>query len=312
MWSENRNAVRPSLLRLEGREQPGSMFSTGLDLSVLAGAFGDYNVVDRVPALVGALTTTSKSLTEAATQNPVAAEPSFNVTGLAAQAAPADLADRSALRVPLASATLGGGGSGTFQRPIGGGPESSPVFYGGDFNGINGLANEFNTAVTDSRVYDDVRLRGLNSTISEIYSRNLIIAIGGFSSNTANWEIRKGVSLGNGGTVVASGTAAPATYTATGFSGFGLLEYEVKVVIPTITLGGGPIHINVSPIGNGPNCGCRSFQSTTSGANGFGNPIGNINTFWDSPFYGKVFADPAGAGGLTTGPTDFSGGLNKP
>ena len=45
----------------------------------------------------------------------------------------------------------------------------------------------------------------------------------------ASWEIRSGVSAGNGGTLVASGSTLTPTITPTGRSGFGFTEYQVKV-----------------------------------------------------------------------------------
>src|SRR5687768_15405213 len=47
-----KNGFQPNVMRLEGREQPGSMFSTGLDGAILAGAFGEEILKASRPALV--------------------------------------------------------------------------------------------------------------------------------------------------------------------------------------------------------------------------------------------------------------------
>ena len=69
--------------------------------------------------------------------------------------------------------------------------------------------------------------------ITSVFSDDLI------STNVtgATWEIRTGVSAGNGGTLVASGSTATPTVTATGRSAFGFTEYQVEVAIsPTLHL----------------------------------------------------------------------------
>ena len=110
---------------------------------------------------------------------------------------------------------------------------SGTLWYNGDFNNINGLANEVNTTVTDAHVYDNFVVPAGGFDITSVFSDDLI------STNVtgATWEIRTGVSAGNGGTLVASGSTATPTVTATGRSGFGFTEYQVEVPIsPTLHL----------------------------------------------------------------------------
>src|SRR5713101_7639316 len=76
------------------------------------------------------------------------------------------------------------------------------LWYNGDFNYVNGLANERNTLVTQAAVYDDFDVTApLGWHVTAVFSDNL------FSSMTvtgADWEIRTGVSEGNAGTLIAS------------------------------------------------------------------------------------------------------------
>src|SRR6266702_414405 len=73
------------------------------------------------------------------------------------------------------------------------------LWYNGDFNGVNGLANEDNTALGSGEfasVYDDFNVPSGGWTVTAVFSDNL-------SSTTitgATWEIRQGISEGNGGT----------------------------------------------------------------------------------------------------------------
>ncbi len=174
------------------------------------------------------------------------------------------------------------------------------LWYNGDFDSAKGLANELNTTVSDARVYDDFQVTGGNWTIERIWSNDLMDFTG---VTQADWSIRSGVSTGNGGTVIASGTSA-ASQTATGRSAFGLTEYTIEVVGLSISLDPGTYWLQVTPIGFQSG---RAYNSTTSGANAIGSPAGdNYNSFFTSTFYGANFA----ATGVYTGSRpDFSMGV---
>ena len=180
------------------------------------------------------------------------------------------------------------------------------LWYNGDFDGVNGLANENNTAVGQSSVYDNFVVTDPNGwDLSAVFSNNLSTT----GITGATWEIRSGVSAGNGGILVASGSTLSPTVTPTGRSGFGFTEYQVKVTGLSVHLpqlpAGQFYWLNVTPMCNGTG---RSFDSTTSGANAIGMPPGNdMNAFFNSAQFGNVFtptSDP------TIGqPYDFSMGV---
>ena len=108
--------------------------------------------------------------------------------------------------------------------------------------------------------------------------------------SSATWEIRQGVSAGNGGTLIASGTTLTPQVTATGRSGFGFIEFMVQVNDLDVHLDPGTYWLNVTPVDNLD--GGRSFDSTTSGGNCVGTPCGDNDTaFLDSTFFG-VFFEP--------------------
>ena len=161
---------------------------------------------------------------------------------------------------------------------------ASPIiWYNGDLpvNG-HGLASERNTTISDARVYDDFVLTQA-TTIDEVFGNELM------SSNfptTAYWEIRSGVSSGNGGTLLYSGTNA-ATATPTGRSADGFTEYHVDVTGLNLALGPGTYWLTVAAIDSGNG---RAFMSLTNGANAIGTPPGNdSNAFFDSTFFGTNF-----------------------
>src|SRR6202043_3389721 len=140
------------------------------------------------------------------------------------------------------------------------------LWYNGDWNYVNGLANERNTAVTQAAVYDDFNVTApLGWNVTAVFSDNI------WPGNTvtvtgADWEIRVGVSEGSGGTLVASGTTNSPLVTLTGRSTFEYTEHMVEVtglnVFLPILPSGQHYWLNVTPVGNGAG---QSYKSPTSG-----------------------------------------------
>ena len=87
------------------------------------------------------------------------------------------------------------------KRPTG---TSIPLWYNGDFNQLNGLANGDNWDGSGgyARVYDDFFVNDPNGwDVTGVFSDNLSTT----NITGAYWEIRQGISAGNGGTLIASG-----------------------------------------------------------------------------------------------------------
>jgi hypothetical protein len=166
------------------------------------------------------------------------------------------------------------------------------LWYNGDFNGVNGFSNERNTTISQCGVYDNFTgpSSGTMWDVTAVFSDNLENTV----ITGADWEIRTGLSNGNGGSLVASGTTGVPTVTPTGRSGFGFTEFMVEVTGLNIMLPALPAGqfywLNVTPIGNGSG---RSFISLTSGMNCVGTPCGNDgNSFFNSTFFGAYFSGP--------------------
>ena len=99
------------------------------------------------------------------------------------------------------------------------------LWYNGDINGVNALSSERNTVVSQSMAYDNFVVTGAGWTINSVFGNFLA----NFAWSTADYEIRTGVSVGNGGTVVASGSGFAASQVATGNTAFGFTEYTATI-----------------------------------------------------------------------------------
>jgi hypothetical protein len=177
------------------------------------------------------------------------------------------------------------------------------LWYNGDYNHINGLPNERNTSISQAAVYDDFDVTApLGWHVTAVFSDNLILA--GTAITAADWEIRIGVSEGNPGILIASGTTNSPIVTFTFHA-----QNEVMVEVPGLNVflpmlpPGQHYWLNVTPVGNGSG---RSSISDTSGFNCVGTPCGNDdNAFFNSTFFGTYFTNTNNA----YGQPDFSMGV---
>jgi hypothetical protein len=184
------------------------------------------------------------------------------------------------------------------------------LWYNGDLNHVNGLANERDDGIgfgNYAHVFDDFNVpTGQTWTVNGVYSNNYMDYVESGGTTTAvEWSIRQGITNGNGGTLIASGTAGPGNFTVQfhSFGDFGFIEYTVQAQNLAVTLTPGTYFLNVTPVGNGHG---RSFESDTSGADCVGTPCGNNgNAFFDSNFFGANY-QPTSVQGQ---PGDFSMGV---
>jgi hypothetical protein len=173
------------------------------------------------------------------------------------------------------------------------------VFYTGVFDpsnsNANGLANEQDLIVSQAADYVpfDVGAGGL--TVNGLFTNNLM----GITALSADWEIRSGVSEGDGGTLVASGSATP-TVTDTGIQGFGFDVFEVEVTGLDVVLSSGEYWMSVVPVctdvSNGT-CDGRSFLANTFGLNSIGSVPQN-SSYFNSSFFGTNFTNANNESGV--------------
>ncbi|HTE90991.1 MAG TPA: hypothetical protein VK639_18685 [Terriglobales bacterium] len=200
-------------------------------------------------------------------------------------------------------------------------PGATCLFYGGDLDpnspNANGLANENDLIVSDARTYTPFVVQaGRIWTVTGALGNHLS-TVTVIDPAQAKWEIRTGVSSGNGGVLLSSGTGS-ADYLATGRSAFGLTEYTVRVPIsPPVVLTSGTYWVTVVPQCTNPNdsqCGsARYFLSdvtSSSAPNAKGLEPGN-DSFFDSPYFGFTFYPTWGPSGVCggVGCNGFSAGV---
>ena len=182
------------------------------------------------------------------------------------------------------------------------------VFYSGDLNvnspNADGLANE-NDAIIGGTPYGAATYQnftlGVDATVTALFTNNL----SGLNPSTGYWEIRTGVSEGNGGTLVASGTGAM-TQTATGRSAFGYTEYrdEINYLQLSVTAG---TQYWFAVVPNDPGSSNRSFNSnSTEQTNAIGTTQLN-NQYFNSPAFGANFTNANNEGPFPV----FSAGVSE-
>jgi len=175
------------------------------------------------------------------------------------------------------------------------------VYYGGDLNvsdsNAAGLSDE-NTLliVGGSSTYTAINVPN-NGWIGVTGILVNVQADVNFDPNTASYDVRTGVTEGNGGTSIASGTGTIAV-AATGRNFIGLNEYTVLVKIPTLYIGPGEYWFNVTPqCTNGAtdgscNVGRIFISNTTQNTNGVlsgAQPAGSM--YLNSSYFGFTWAN---------------------
>ncbi len=164
---------------------------------------------------------------------------------------------RPALAAAMMAAMLAGGQAAR---------ASGPLWYNGNSDGRDGYTNQ--TGTPDGLVYDNFIVpAGSTWTVTSVFSNDAMSV----AATTAYWEIRSGVSSGNGGTLLYSGDGAD-TQTATGnsynYNGVASMdEYTNSVNVSGVTLGPGTYWLAVVPDNSGFYFGGpATYIDTTSGA----------------------------------------------
>jgi hypothetical protein len=175
------------------------------------------------------------------------------------------------------------------------------LFYGGDLNtgSINaaGLSDENTLLILGgSSTYMSFTVTGVSATVTGILFN--VQADTNFDPQTATYDVRTGVTDGNGGTSIASGTAG-ITVASTGRNFIGLNEFTVAVNLATpLTLSAGEYWFNLTPAcTNGAQDGScsvgRIFVSNTTNRTNGVNAEAQIEgeMFLNSGFFGFTYAN---------------------
>jgi len=204
---------------------------------------------------------------------------------------------------PAASQHLAGSSEETVLAPSGTPPGLCKpcLFYGGDLNvsdsNAAGLSDENTLFIPASSTYTAFNVpSGVTAGVTGILVN--VQASVKFDPQQASWDIRTGVSEGNGGISIASGTGS-VMVAATGRNFIGLNEYTVLVHLPTEQfLGPGEYWFNVTPeCTNGATDGSCSvgrifLSNTTQNTNGvLANAQPAASMFLNSAFFGFTWAN---------------------
>ena len=218
------------------------------------------------------------------------------------------LSAAAAAKKPATSQHLAGNNESFKMAPTGVPPALCDpcIFYGGDLNtsdeNATGFSDENTILIPGGNTYGNFNVfPNASVTVTGILFN--VQADANFDPLTASYDIRTGVSEGNGGTSLASGTANT-TVAATGRNFLGLNEYSIAVQLSApLTLGPGGYWINVTPActngGQDGSCSVGRFfasNSTQRTNNVFGGAQTSEDIFFNSAFFGFTWAnwcDPA-------------------
>lgn len=159
---------------------------------------------------------------------------------------------------------------------------SAQLWYNGNFNTVDALISEGDAP---AMVYDNFLVGGSGWTISSLFGEFLT----DFTNIVANYEIRSGITTGNGGSLLFSGTDVAATTSLTGRSGFGFTESRVTVSGLSIFLAPGSYWLGVAV--GGTSATALAYLSMTSGTNGVNSNIDG-QYFYNSSLFGINFGKP--------------------
>jgi PEP-CTERM motif len=159
------------------------------------------------------------------------------------------------------------------------------LFFNGMPDGFNSLSSDQNTAVGQSMVYDDFVVTGSTWHVTDLFG--YFEFANDVSTSSAAWEIRTGVTVGDGGTLVASGTGATTPFD-TGNPLFSGELYLVDIGGLSLDLAPGTYWMGIANIGSGSG---QTFVATTDGSSGAVNATLDQMGFFTSSTFGADFAN---------------------
>lgn len=174
------------------------------------------------------------------------------------------------------------------------------LFYNGQYQQTGAQSSERDTQVGQSMMFDNFVVTGNGWHLTGIFGDFMI---GGLTAVGVDWEIRSGISSGNGGTLLGSGVAAGFTQVATGRSLVSFTEYRFTVGGIALDLAPGTYWLGMSVVGNNPGeNGGRAQISLTDGLNGI-NKVDDDIGFFKSTTFGANYTQNLGM------PSDYAYGV---
>jgi hypothetical protein len=177
------------------------------------------------------------------------------------------------------------------------------LLYTGDTNTAspadNGFANENTLLVPETQDWAAFTVpTGETWTVDGAFINTIADGYNGIDPSASTWSINSGVSEGNGGSVVASGTSTSGgtSFVPTGRFPFGFEEYTLKVKIsPSVVLSSGTYWLNITPqctdTGNGSCSIAQYFWDDTFGMNNYGIVPPANQSYFNSSYFGFDYAN---------------------
>jgi hypothetical protein len=162
------------------------------------------------------------------------------------------------------------------------------LFYGGDFNPSfwysNSLSNENDSSVYGdpygSAVYQNFVIPARQTwNVSALFSNDIMT----LSPTSAYWEIRSGISEGNGGNLLASGAGYDSYHVKGAYN-----EYTNTASSLDLMLAPGMYWFAVVP--EAPGQQGRSYNTNTFGLNSVGTEVSD-EQYFNSPYFGYNFTN---------------------
>jgi hypothetical protein len=177
------------------------------------------------------------------------------------------------------------------------------LLYTGDTNpdspDVNGFANENTLLVPETQSFGAFTVpTGETWTVDGAFINTIADGYDGLDPSTSSWSISSGLSSGDSGTIVGSGTstAAGTSFTPTGRDPFGFTEYSLKIKIsPAVVLSAGTYWLNITPqCTDSGNSSCdisQYYWDNTFGLNNYGIVPPSDQDYFNSSYFGFDYSN---------------------
>lgn len=159
-------------------------------------------------------------------------------------------------------------------------PASALTFwYGGDPNYVGSVLSESGGYAGNAMAYDDFKVTGKGWDVHTILGNFQM----NFNASQAYYEVRSGVSEGNGGTLVSSGIFNVTQTYMCNYAGSNV--YTVAGNVAAFDLAPGTYWLGLAPVGSSSND--IAWATETSGSGAYGKLIGDGQTYlnWSNGSY---------------------------
>lgn len=171
------------------------------------------------------------------------------------------------------------------------------LFFNGLPNGVDALSSERETSVAQSSTYDDFLVGAGGWNVNGLFGYFVTDVV---LWSQADYEIRRGITPGDGGSLVFSGTATASQDPTGVIDGNGETEYLANLSGLSFFLSPGSYWMSISVVGSGVG---QAFVETTSGAGGTASLL-NSDDFFNSVDFGANYVENI------IGAYDFSYGVD--